>query len=134
VFLDTEAIAFFSAMCEGKRSTDAILPSKGETRWGKDDAKGMMEAACIAAKIASCTIHELRHTAASRWIQNGLSLPEVAEQLGHSDIRMVSRHYGHLSTSSLARRMRSLKPMRLLSPSLSVDSAKSLFSPELQIQ
>jgi integrase len=111
VYLDSEGIMFFSTLCEGKRSSDAILCKGDGKRWEKDDAKGMMEAACIAGTIEPCTIHELRHTAASRWIENGLSLPEVAEQLGHSDIRMVSRHYGHLSKATLAKRMRSMKPL-----------------------
>jgi integrase len=115
VYLDSEGIMFFSTLCEGKRSSDAILPKGDGKRWEKDDAKGMMETACIAGTIEPCTIHELRHTAASRWIENGLSLPEVAEQLGHSDIRMVSRHYGHLSKATLAKRMRSMKPLGISS-------------------
>jgi integrase len=111
VYLDSEGILFFSALCEGKKSSDAILRKGDGKRWDKDDAKGMMDAACKGGAIEPCTIHELRHTAASRWIQNGLSLPEVAEQLGHSDIRMVSRHYGHLSKATLAKRMRAMRPL-----------------------
>jgi integrase len=116
VYLGTEAVQFFAVLCANKRSNDPILAKSGTTRWGKDDAKGMMETACTEAEIEPCTIHELRHTAASRWIQQGLSLPEVADQLGHTDLRMVSRHYGHLSKATLGKRMRSMRPLGILQP------------------
>lgn len=42
------------------------------------------------------TNHTLRHTAAARLIQNGMSLYEVSVILGHSNIMMTQR-YAHLS-------------------------------------
>lgn len=132
VYLDSEGLRFFTALCDRKRPTEAILHKRDGSRWAKDDAKGMIEAACTSAEIDSCTIHELRHTAASRWIQCGLSLPEVADQLGHSDIRMVSRHYGHLSKVTLANRMRAIKPLGFPEPSTIIPTESKLVTQTIQ--
>jgi hypothetical protein len=71
----------------------------------KDGAKGLMEEACKAAEIEPLTFHELRHSAASRWARQGLSLGEIAQQLGHADVRMTQR-YAHLCQQTLANKIR----------------------------
>ncbi len=59
-----------------------------------------MRAACKAAKIAPrISFHGLRHTWASHAVMNGVPLLVVAKNLGHSDTRMVEKHYGHLAPS-----------------------------------
>jgi len=47
------------------------------------------------AGLSDCTIHTMRHTFASRLIQNGMSIYEVKEILGHADIKTTMR-YAHL--------------------------------------
>lgn len=47
------------------------------------------------AGLDNCTAHTLRHTHATRLIQNGLSVYEVQAVLGHSDIKTTMR-YAHL--------------------------------------
>lgn len=47
------------------------------------------------AGIEDCTIHTLRHTCASKLIQNGATLYEVQAQLGHKDIA-TTQIYAHL--------------------------------------
>lgn len=47
--------------------------------------------------LRGCRIHTLRHTHASRLIQNGMSVYEVKEILGHSDIKTTMR-YSHLES------------------------------------
>ena len=42
------------------------------------------------------TFHGLRHTWASLAVMAGVPLLVVAKNLGHSDTRMVEKHYGHL--------------------------------------
>jgi len=49
------------------------------------------------AGLADCRIHTLRHTHASRLVQNGMSVYEVREILGHSDIKTTMR-YAHLES------------------------------------
>jgi integrase len=46
--------------------------------------------------------HGLRHTWASHAVMNGVPLIVVAKNLGHSDTRMVEKHYGHLAPSYVA--------------------------------
>lgn len=57
------------------------------------------------AGLEDCSIHTLRHTHASRRVQHGMSVYEIREILGHSDIKTTMR-YAHLEanqTSSKAR-------------------------------
>ena len=44
------------------------------------------------AGLGKATIHTLRHTFASRMVQNGMSIEEVQELLGHKTIRMTQRY------------------------------------------
>lgn len=57
------------------------------------------------AGLHDCTIHCLRHTHATRLIQNGLSLYEVRAVLGHSDIKTTMR-YAHLEQTSVTMKAR----------------------------
>lgn len=47
--------------------------------------------------IPTVRVHDLRHTFASMAIQNGLSLPEIAELLGHGVSSGVTKRYAHLA-------------------------------------
>jgi integrase len=69
-----------------------------------------MDAACVAACLEALTFHELRHTYASGLVNAGCPLAFVAELLGHTDTRMVSKHYGHLAPNALADAVRTLAP------------------------
>lgn len=57
------------------------------------------------AGLHDCTLHTLRHTHASRLIQNGMSVYEVKEILGHSDIKTTMR-YAHLEQKDVSSRAR----------------------------
>jgi len=52
------------------------------------------------AGLADCKIHTLRHTVASRLIQNGMSVYEVKSILGHTDIR-TTMMYAHLEQGAV---------------------------------
>ena len=54
--------------------------------------------------------HGLRHTWASHAVMNGVPLIVVAKNLGHSDTRMVEKHYGHLAPSYVADAIRAGAP------------------------
>ncbi len=55
--------------------------------------------AMAEAGVKNFRFHDLRHTAASYMAQSGASLLEIADTLGHRQLRMVQR-YAHLNTSS----------------------------------
>jgi len=76
----------------------------------KGQRQGLDGGACKAAEIEPLTFHELRHSAASRWARQGLSLAEIAQQLGHADIRMTQR-YAHLCQQTLADKIRQMPAM-----------------------
>ena len=53
-------------------------------------------AACSRAKLEAFRFHDLRHTSASRIVQNGGTLFDAAQHLGHRMLAMMQR-YAHLS-------------------------------------
>jgi integrase len=57
------------------------------------------------AGLHDCTIHTLRHTHATRLIQNGLSVYEVQTVLGHSDPKTTMR-YAHLEQTTVTAKAR----------------------------
>lgn len=57
------------------------------------------------AGLADSRIHTLRHTHASRLIQNGMTVYEVREVLGHTDIKTTMR-YAHLETRQVTSKAR----------------------------
>jgi site-specific recombinase XerD len=73
------------------------------------DARGysamLIRKAIQRAGLRDCRIHTLRHTHASRLIQNGMSVYEVKEILGHSDIKTTLR-YAHLESRQVTSKAR----------------------------
>lgn len=58
------------------------------------------EGACERAGIKNFRWHDLRHTFASWWVQDGGDLYRLSRVLGHSTLQMTAR-YGHLRTDDL---------------------------------
>jgi integrase len=61
--------------------------------------------AILRAGLQNCRVHTLRHTLASRLIQNGMSVYEVREILGHSDLKTTMR-YAHLEQRQVTSKAR----------------------------
>lgn len=99
VVLTAEGTAFFAGLATHTAPGARLLTRADGRVWKKDDQARPMAAAVKAARIAAVTYHELRHTYASRLVMRGAPLPVVAQQLGHSDTRMVEKHYAHLAPS-----------------------------------
>jgi integrase len=77
-----------------------MLPRADGSRWQKSQPDRMIKKASGDARIdPPISFHTLRHTWASQAVMNGVSLMVVAKNLGHSDTRMVEKHYGHLAPS-----------------------------------
>jgi len=57
--------------------------------------------------LKDCSFHTLRHTLASKLIQNGLNIYEVKEILGHTDIKTTMR-YAHLERVDVSKKMKKL--------------------------
>lgn len=108
VHLDPEATRFFREVCCNRDQGETMFVRDNGEAWAKDSQKKPMRRACAVAKITGFGFHQLRHTAASRWITLGVSLKVVAEQLGHVDTKMVERYYGHLAGGHIAQTFKAL--------------------------
>jgi integrase len=111
VVLTEEAADFFHALTAGRGAHDRLLLKENGGRWLKSHQHRPMREACERARIEPpASFHTLRHTWASLTIMNGAPLMVVARNLGHSDTRMVERHYGHLAASFVADAIRAAAP------------------------
>jgi integrase len=111
IVLNAEGVALFKSLAAGK-SADAVLLTKANcTSWRTAHQARRMAVACKRAKIAPpVSFHVLRHTWASLAVMAGCPLMVVARNLGHSDTRMVEKHYGHLAPSYIADSIRAAAP------------------------
>jgi integrase len=93
----------------GKVTSKAAVDDAGDWRGSEQDRP--MHEACARAKLSPAIgFHGLRHTWASNAAMNGVPLLVVAKNLGHSDTRMVEKHYGHLAPSYVADAIRAGAP------------------------
>jgi integrase len=138
VVLSDEGVAFFTQITAGRPSSELMLRNlaridrelqrqRGKlVRLGKapdeaqnDDAGDWrsaeqarpMREACERANIHPLiSIHGLRHTWASLAAMAGVPLMVIAKNLGHTDTRMVEKHYGHMAPSFVADAIRAGAP------------------------
>lgn len=109
--LTDDGDAAFESWTAGRTDNALIFTDQNGAPWGTHDQIRRMALACAAAKIEPAVgFHTLRHSYASSLVQAGVSLAIVAEALGHSDTRMVSAHYGHLSPGHVAAAIRAHLP------------------------
>ena len=83
----------------GARPTDSLFPPTGEVT--PENVSLAFLRACRKVGVADFRLHDLRHTAASWLRMSGADLQDVAELLGHRDLRMTKR-YSHLSPAHLS--------------------------------
>jgi len=122
VVLTEEAGIWLNGIVAGKAAGDLLFTrdsvkrrSRGESMenndsWAHADQQRPIDAACKQAGLDPVRFHELRHSYASSLINKGVPLAYIAAQLGHSDTRMVEKHYGHLAPNAMADAIRSLAP------------------------
>jgi integrase len=103
VVLTREGRDFVAGLAAGKLGGARVFLRANGKSWGKSEQQRPLSAACAVARIdPPVNFHGLRHTYASRLAMRGVPLAVIAAQLGHSDTRMVEKHYGHLSPSYVA--------------------------------
>ena len=111
VILDVEGQGFFEGMTAGRPDDAPIFQRETGGRWGKSHQARPLQDACKRAKIRpAASFHVMRHTYASHLVMNGAPLLVVARNLGHSDTRMVEKHYVHLQESYVADTIRAAAP------------------------
>jgi integrase len=123
IVLNDEGAALFKSLTAGK-SGDAVLLMRADgLPWKPAHQARPMAEACKRANITPpVSFHVLRHTWASLAVMAGGPLMVVARNLGHSDTRMVERHYGHLAPSYVADAIRAAAPKFGIKPDRKVVS------------
>lgn len=66
-----------------------------------DNASKLFKSVAKKAGLSDWHIHELRHSAASLMLAQGVNLVEVSKLIGHSSIRITADTYGHLQADRL---------------------------------
>jgi integrase len=111
VVLNEEGVDLFRRLAAGRPGDALMLRKPDGGRWGKSAQHRPMAEACARGGIEPpANFHCLRHTYASLAVMAGAPLLVVAKNLGHSDSRMVEKHYGHLSASYVAAAIRAAAP------------------------
>jgi integrase len=111
VVLTEEGAAFFAQLCAGRAGDAVLLPKRNGKPWGPSHQIPLMVQACERANIKPAVgFHGLRHTYASLTVMAGAPLVVVAEALGHADVKMVTKHYAHLSKTYVADEIRRAAP------------------------
>lgn len=89
-----------------KKSSDYVFTDKKGTGPRGYAAKGI-RTAFKRAGLNDVRIHDLRHTCASRLVQNGMSLYEVSQMLGHVDVQ-TTQIYAHLENKDISKKARDI--------------------------
>jgi integrase len=111
VVLTEEGAEHFAGLAAGRAGTAALLLKANGQPWGKSHQVRPTVETVERAKITPpISFHGLRHTYASLAVMNGVPLLVVARNLGHTDTRMVEKHYGHLAPSYVADAIRAGAP------------------------
>ncbi|HEX5461367.1 MAG TPA: site-specific integrase [Steroidobacteraceae bacterium] len=109
--LTEDGVTLFGRLTAGKIEDESLFRRADGSAWYRVALVRAMRTACAAARVRPvATFHTLRHTYASHLVQKGVPLIFVAEALGHSDARMVTKHYGHLAPSHVADAIRAALP------------------------
>ncbi len=121
VLLTEEGRAFFLELVAGRKKDELMFirdnperrkntGQEGAQGWMKNDQTRRMKEACKAAELPNIGFHQLRHSYASALVAAGMPLALVAKFTGHSDTRMLEKHYAHLAPSDLSRALKAFAP------------------------
>ena len=72
------------------------MNEEGRPIWKSDFERRVFHKALDKAQLQRIRFHDLRHTFASRLLQNQESIVYVKDQLGHDSIKVTVDVYGHL--------------------------------------
>ena len=108
VILTPEGAEFFRQHCAGRAGSALMFRHADGAPWRTSEQSRPMAAACARARLTpAVSFHALRHTWASL---AAMALPHVARNLGHTDTRMVEKHYGHLTQSFITEAIHASAP------------------------
>ena len=108
-WIPDEGKAFFAGVTAGRDANELMFAHtqgrhKGEA-WDHTQQRHWMLSACEFAEIKpAISYHILRHCYGSHLAEAGVPMHVIAALLGHAngDLRMVTKHYAHLSDSYIS--------------------------------
>lgn len=77
---------------ELRRRWDRSLKHPGDLVFGVKNCDTAFYRARARAELRDCHFHDMRHSAATRWVEMGLSLTEVGYLLGHTQVQTTLRY------------------------------------------
>jgi integrase len=86
------------AMKLWERGADATVPmftTASGKRLSDRNLRRVLDAACERVGVLGVSFHTFRHTHGSMMIDEGWTIPEVSERLGHADPGVTARVYSH---------------------------------------
>lgn len=111
VVLTGDGIEFFLSITAGRTGAEFLFLKSDAEAWRPSHQAEPMAVANKNAKITPpINFHGLRHTWASHAVMNGVPLLVVAKNLGHSDTKMVEKHYGHMTSTYVVDAIRAGAP------------------------
>jgi integrase len=116
--LTEEGKALFAALAAGKLEDELLITKANGSAWGKSEQSRRIKDACGVAQIRPpISFQALRHSYASMLVEAGTPLAFVADALGHTDTRMVEKHYAHLAPNYVHDAIRANLPQFGVNPS-----------------
>jgi integrase len=103
-------VELFTSLAADRGTNEFLLTRDNGKQWKSGEYREQYKVALALANLEHMTFHELRHSYASTMVRAGAGLIVVAEALGHSDVRMVTKHYAHLAPSFVAETVRRTAP------------------------
>ena len=74
---------------------DLVFPTSVGTPMSPSNLRRDLARITVAAGLGRWSPNELRHSAASLLSASGVPLEQIADVLGHTDTRMLLKHYRH---------------------------------------
>jgi integrase len=97
VILTKQASTWFAGIC-AERDAEALIFAKANGEgWREGDQDRPMRRCCQLSGVPHGGFHVIRHSYASTAVEAHIDLHLIAQNLGHSNIAMLQRHYSHIS-------------------------------------
>ena len=111
IVLTEEGSRFFRELTAGRSGNELIFVRAAGGPWKASQQNRPMREASLHAKITpAVSFHVLRHTYASHCVMNSVPLVVLAQNLGHVDVSMIQKHYGHLARTYIVDAIRAGAP------------------------